>query len=41
VAAGSRPTAFAPFSEDTEYFGRPEQQWMLGFRISDLDAMLA
>ncbi len=35
------PTVFAPFSEDTEYFGRPEQQWMLNFRVSDLDAMLA
>ncbi len=28
------PTVFAPFSEDTEYFGRPEQQWMLNFRVS-------
>ncbi len=35
------PTVFAPFSEDTEYFGSPEQQWMLNFRVSDLDAMLA
>lgn len=35
------PTAFAPFSQDTTYFGRPEQQWMLNFRVADLDAMVA
>lgn len=35
------PTVFAPFSADTEYFGRPDQQWMLNFRVSDLDAMLS
>jgi predicted enzyme related to lactoylglutathione lyase len=33
------PTAFAPFSQDTTYFGRPEQMWMLNFRVRDLDAM--
>ncbi|MEM1397873.1 MAG: VOC family protein [Pseudomonadota bacterium] len=32
-------TVFAPFNHDTDYFGRPEQQWMLNFRVSDLDAM--
>ncbi len=34
-------TVFAPFSQDTEYFGRPEQQWMINFRVRDLDAMVA
>jgi predicted enzyme related to lactoylglutathione lyase len=33
------PTAFAPFAHDTEYFGRAGQQWMINFRVSDLDAM--
>jgi glyoxylase I family protein len=35
------PTVFAPFPADTDYFGRPEQAWMLNFRVRDLDAMLA
>jgi len=34
------PTAFAPFPQDTDYFGRAEQQWMLNFRVRDLDAMV-
>ena len=33
-------TVFAPFDEATDYFGRREQQWMLNFRVSNLDAML-
>ena len=33
------PTVFAPFPAATEYFGRPEQQWMLNFRVRNLDAM--
>jgi len=33
------PTVFAPF-ESTDYFSRPEQQWMINFRVRDLDAML-
>ena len=37
----SGPTVFAPFPDDTDYFGRREQGWMLNFRVSDLDAMLA
>ena len=32
------PTVFAPFASDTGYFGRPEQSFMLNFRIDDLDA---
>ena len=34
------PTVFAPFEADTGYFGRHEQQYMLNFRVNDLDAML-
>jgi len=33
------PTAFAPFSEKTTYFGDPTKQWMLNFRVADLDRM--
>ena len=35
------PTVFAPFSADTDYFGRQEQAFMLNFRVTDLDALLA
>ena len=35
------PTVFAPFPDDTDYFGRTDQQTMLNFRVADLDAMLA
>jgi predicted enzyme related to lactoylglutathione lyase len=35
------PTVFAAFEPDTGYFGRPDQQTMLNFRVRDLDAMLA
>ncbi|MGB0921912.1 MAG: VOC family protein [Alphaproteobacteria bacterium] len=34
------PAVFAPFAADTDYFGRPEQQWMINFRVSDLNAMI-
>lgn len=34
-------TVFAPFAQDTTYFGRADQQWMLNFRVNDLDAMVA
>lgn len=37
-AAG--PTAFAPFPSDTDYFGSPQQSWMLNFRVRNLDAMV-
>ncbi len=37
-AAG--PTVWSPFEAETGYFGRPEQQWMVNFRVRDLDAML-
>jgi len=32
---------FAAFKLDTGYFGRPEQQWMINFRVRDLDAIVA
>ncbi len=38
-SADGGPTVFAPFSQDTSYFGRSEQQWMINFRVKDLDAM--
>ena len=34
-------TIFAPFREDTTYFGDPRQQWMINFRVRDLDKMAA
>lgn len=34
------PTAFAPFPADTDYFGNAAQQWMINFRVRDLDAMV-
>ncbi len=36
-AAG--PTVFAPFPENTKYFGSPQQAWMVNFRVRSLDAM--
>jgi predicted enzyme related to lactoylglutathione lyase len=38
-AAG--PTVFEPFKSDTTYFGRPEQHWMINFRVANLDRMMA
>jgi catechol 2,3-dioxygenase-like lactoylglutathione lyase family enzyme len=35
------PTVFAPFSKDTDHFGRRDQTFMLNFRVRDLDAMLS
>ncbi|WP_102798073.1 VOC family protein [Bowmanella denitrificans] len=36
----SGPTVFMPFSADTDYFAA-NQQWMINFRVQNLDAMLA
>lgn len=48
VTSGARPwhtsagtTAFAPFKEDTSYFGDRRFQWMINFRVRDLDKMVA
>ncbi|TVQ28322.1 MAG: VOC family protein [Wenzhouxiangella sp.] len=35
------PTVFAPFHQETTYFGKPEQMWMVNFRVADLAAMVA
>lgn len=35
------PTAFAPFPMNTDYFGKMEQQWMINFRVRDLNAISA
>lgn len=35
------PTILSPFSRDTEYFGRPEQQWLINLRVDDLDAAMS
>ncbi len=34
------PTAFQPFPEKTTYFGDATKQWMINFRVSDLDKMV-
>ena len=33
------PTVFAPFPANTDYFGSPQQAWMVNFRVRNLDAM--
>ncbi len=34
-------TVFAPFNQDTSYFGEMRLQWMINFRVRDLDKMAA
>ncbi|MGB7270811.1 MAG: VOC family protein [Albidovulum sp.] len=34
-------TVFAPFAADTDYFGDPARQFMVNFRVGNLDAMIA
>ncbi len=34
------PTVFAPFKADTDYFAA-DKQWMINFRVDDLDGLLA
>lgn len=36
----SGSTVFSPFEKSTKYFGKPEQQWMINFRVNNLDAMV-
>ena len=33
-------TVWAPFAEDTDYFGDREQQSMVNYRVDDLDGLL-
>jgi predicted enzyme related to lactoylglutathione lyase len=39
-AQQSGQTVFAPFPADTDYFGSESQNFMLNFRVDDLDGML-
>jgi glyoxylase I family protein len=35
------PTSFTPFSEKSGYFGDPSKNWMVNFRVHNLDRMVA
>jgi predicted enzyme related to lactoylglutathione lyase len=35
------PTSFTPFSEKTKYFGDATKQWMINFRVGNLEKMAA
>lgn len=35
------PTVFAPFAKDSDYFGNPSKNWMINFRVQDLDGFAA
>src|SRR3978361_1388269 len=35
------PTSFTPFPEKTRYIGDATKQWMINFRVADLDKMVA
>ncbi len=37
---GAGMTVFAPFKADTDYFPA-DKQWMINFRVDDLDGMIA
>ena len=37
----SGSTVWAPFDEQTEYFGPGEQGWMINYRVDDLDGLLS
>lgn len=34
------PTVYAPFRQETTYFA-PDKQWMINFRVDDLDDLIA
>ena len=36
----SGPTVFAAFEENTDYFGKASQSWMINFRVNDLYKMV-
>jgi predicted enzyme related to lactoylglutathione lyase len=38
---GDGTTVWSPFPADTEYFGSRDQQGMINYRVSDLEAMRA
>jgi predicted enzyme related to lactoylglutathione lyase len=33
-------TAWSPFSNDTDYFGEPSQQYMINYRVENLEALV-
>jgi glyoxylase I family protein len=35
------PTVFAPFEMESDYFGDRSKNWMINFRVKDLDGMAA
>ena len=37
----SGPTSFTPFPEKTSYFGDSSKQWMINFRVGNLDRLVA
>lgn len=39
--SGEGVTVFTQFEHDSDYFGAPDQQWMVNFRVADMDAMIA
>jgi len=41
VAKADDMTVWSTFSQDTDYFGSRQQQCMVNYRVTDLDAMLA
>ncbi|WP_406662827.1 VOC family protein [Gallaecimonas sp. GXIMD1310] len=34
------PTVLAPFEQNTDYFGRESQAWMINFRVHDLSKLV-
>ncbi len=36
----SGPTVFAPFEEKTEYFGSQDKNWMINFRVKNLELIV-
>ena len=38
---GGEFTAWSPFKDDTDYFGRSGQQFMVNYRVADMGALLA
>lgn len=38
--SGGETSVWGPFDADTEYFGDRDQQFMINFRVDDLDGML-
>jgi predicted enzyme related to lactoylglutathione lyase len=41
VPAGTGMTAWSTFPQDTSYFGDGQQQFMINYRVDDIDALLA